>query len=180
MLFSTPEYAQPRRLQGALVTEDEVASVVQFLRDQKVTAGYEEPIGENLGDNPFPEKEFALLESNRSGGDLEAAPVGPEPMHPERVSDGMVFSLDDDTENDEDGRDPRYEEARQVVLEFGKASTSFLQRRMGLGYSRAAKLVDLLEADGIIGPADGSKAREVFGTKKPLEESESSIAEQKE
>lgn len=180
MLFSTPEYAQPRRLQGALVTEDEVASVVQFLRDQKVTAGYEDPIGENLGDSAFPEKEFALPESNRSGGDLEAAPVGPEPMRPERVSDGMVFSLDDDTENDEDGRDPRYEEARQVVLEFGKASTSFLQRRMGLGYSRAAKLVDLLEADGIIGPADGSKAREVFGTKKPLEESEPSIAEQKE
>ena len=168
MLYSTAGFPQPRRLQGSLVTEEEIASVVDFLRDQKRMAGYEEPIGEPLVNENFPEKEFALPTSGRTGGDLEAAPVGPdptEPIHPTELSNGMVFSLDDAEENGENDRDPRYEDAKRIVLEFGRASTSFLQRRMGLGYSRAAKLIDLLEQDGVVGPADGSKAREVFGAK---------------
>jgi S-DNA-T family DNA segregation ATPase FtsK/SpoIIIE len=65
------------------------------------------------------------------------------------------------TDASEDG-DEMYEEARQIVLESGKASTSFLQRRLGLGYSRAAKIMDLLEQNGIVGPANGSKPREVL------------------
>ena len=58
-----------------------------------------------------------------------------------------------------------YEEAVRVVLEAGKASTSTLQRRLRLGYGRAARLLDIMERDGIIGPPDGSKPREVL--KKP-------------
>lgn len=64
-------------------------------------------------------------------------------------------------EDDEDD-DDMYEDARQAVLEAGKASTSYLQRRLRLGYSRAARLMDLLEARGVIGPADGSKPRPVI------------------
>jgi S-DNA-T family DNA segregation ATPase FtsK/SpoIIIE len=63
--------------------------------------------------------------------------------------------------NGED-EDEKYGEAKELVIASGKASTSFLQRRLGLGYSRAAKLMDILEENGVIGPADGSKPREVL------------------
>ncbi len=62
----------------------------------------------------------------------------------------------------EGGDDSKFNEAKQVVIESGKASTSFLQRKLGVGYSRAAKLIDLLEERGIIGPQNGSKPREVL------------------
>lgn len=59
-------------------------------------------------------------------------------------------------------QDPMYEEAMRVVLEMGKASTSTLQRRLRLGYGRAARILDMMYRDGIIGPPDGSKPREVL------------------
>lgn len=58
--------------------------------------------------------------------------------------------------------DELYEEAARFVVETGKASTSLLQRRLRVGYGRAARLLDMMERDGIIGPPDGSKAREVL------------------
>jgi S-DNA-T family DNA segregation ATPase FtsK/SpoIIIE len=59
-------------------------------------------------------------------------------------------------------QDAMYEEALRVVLEAGKASTSTLQRRLRLGYGRAARILDMMHRDGIIGPPDGSKPREVL------------------
>ena len=61
-----------------------------------------------------------------------------------------------------DDQDPLFEEAKRLVLESGKASASLLQRRMKVGYARAARLLDELEEAGIVGPADGAKPREVF------------------
>lgn len=61
-----------------------------------------------------------------------------------------------------DSSDPLYEEVKQFVIETQKASTSFVQRKFSVGYARAARLVDMLEADGIIGPSRGSKPREVL------------------
>jgi S-DNA-T family DNA segregation ATPase FtsK/SpoIIIE len=58
--------------------------------------------------------------------------------------------------------DPMYEDAVRLVLELGKASTSTLQRRLRLGYGRAARLLDAMQRDGIIGPPDGSRPREVL------------------
>ena len=58
--------------------------------------------------------------------------------------------------------DPLYEEARGVVIEARKASASLLQRRLRIGYARAARLIDVLEERGVVGPADGAKPREVF------------------
>jgi DNA segregation ATPase FtsK/SpoIIIE, S-DNA-T family len=63
----------------------------------------------------------------------------------------------------DDADDEMYEEARQIALDAGKISTSFLQRKLRLGYSRAARLIDMLEERGVIGPADGSKPRLVIG-----------------
>ncbi len=59
--------------------------------------------------------------------------------------------------------DDLYETARELAISMGKASTSFFQRKLGIGYSRAAKLIDLLESRGVVGPGNGSKPREVYG-----------------
>ncbi len=61
--------------------------------------------------------------------------------------------------------DPLFEDVKRIVLETQKASASFLQRRLRIGYSRAARLIDMLEDKGIVGPADGAKPREVYGDK---------------
>lgn len=75
----------------------------------------------------------------------------------EAGDDALLASVD--MEDDDD----LYDEARSIVTEAGKASTSYLQRRLRIGYSRAARLVDMLEERGVIGPADGAKPREVLG-----------------
>ena len=62
----------------------------------------------------------------------------------------------------EEDDDEMYEEARQCVIESGKASTSFLQRKLKLGYARAARIMDMLEERGVVGPGEGSKPREVL------------------
>lgn len=67
--------------------------------------------------------------------------------------------LQEDFSSDED---PLYEEARGMVVEAGKASASYLQRRLRVGYARAARLLDILESRGIIGPADGAKPRDIL------------------
>ncbi len=63
---------------------------------------------------------------------------------------------------DENDNDPLFNDAVRLVIEFGKASTSLLQRRLRIGYGRAAHLIDLMERDGIVGAADGPKPREVL------------------
>ena len=71
--------------------------------------------------------------------------------------------------DDEDG-DDLYEDARQAVIDAGKASTSYLQRKLRIGYSRAARLIDMLEERGVIGPADGSRPREILDTGNDISE----------
>jgi len=75
----------------------------------------------------------------------------------------------------EGGDDPAYMDAVRVVLEMGKASTSTLQRRLRLGYGRAARILDMMQHEGIIGPPDGSKPREVLKRPDWLEEVESQL-----
>jgi len=79
----------------------------------------------------------------------------------------------------DDGGDELYEQAKAEVLQAGKASTSYIQRKLGVGYSRAAKLIDLLEQKGVVGPANGAKPREVIGGVEEAEptEEEKKIAE---
>jgi len=79
----------------------------------------------------------------------------------EAPKDDKGRELDDNAE-EADGNDELYEDGVRLVLEFGKASTSLLQRRLRVGYGRAAHLIDMMERDGIVGPADGSKPREVL------------------
>jgi S-DNA-T family DNA segregation ATPase FtsK/SpoIIIE len=82
--------------------------------------------------------------------------------------EGFLEAPKDDRANvegsnsDPDENDPLFNDAVQLVFEFGKASTSLIQRRLRVGYGRAAHLIDLMERDGLVGPADGSRPRELL------------------
>jgi DNA segregation ATPase FtsK/SpoIIIE, S-DNA-T family len=78
-------------------------------------------------------------------------------------------------EEGEPENDPLYNDAVRLVVEFGKASTSLLQRRLRVGYGRAAHLIDLMERDGIVGAADGPKPREVLKRPEWISEVEESM-----
>ena len=77
-------------------------------------------------------------------------------------ADTSIFESTLDSDEDMEDDDEMYEEARVCVMEAGKASTSYLQRKLKLGYARAARLMDKLEERGVIGPGDGAKPREVL------------------
>ncbi len=77
-----------------------------------------------------------------------------------RANDPVFAGLNDDA-NDAD--DDLYPAAKQTVIEAGKASTSYLQRKLGVGYARAARLMDMLEEKGVIGKSDGAKPRDIIG-----------------
>ena len=76
--------------------------------------------------------------------------------------DGDDSSGGSGAEDGDEGNDELYQDGVRIVLEYGKASTSLLQRRLRIGYGRAAHLIDLMERDGIVGAADGPKPREVL------------------
>ena len=95
-----------------------------------------------------------IADNNESSGADEIALTG-------TVTAGKTIfesSLEGDTDND----DELYEDARTTVIEAGKASTSYLQRKLGVGYARAARLIDILEERGVIGPGSGAKPRDVL------------------
>ena len=81
---------------------------------------------------------------------------------------------DGEGESDEEN-DPLFDDAVRLVFEFGKASTSLLQRRLRIGYGRAAHLIDLMERDGLVGPADGSRPRELLKSPGWLHEVQSAM-----
>ncbi len=91
------------------------------------------------------------------------------PGNPEEAERNPIFDqsvLDGGGEDEDD----LYEDAKAAVMQAGKASTSYIQRKLRVGYSRAARLMDILEERGVIGPADGAKPREVIGYEKQPEE----------
>jgi S-DNA-T family DNA segregation ATPase FtsK/SpoIIIE len=80
-------------------------------------------------------------------------------------ADAMFASMVDEEEEDD-----LYEDAKQAVIDAGKASTSYLQRKLRIGYSRAARLIDMLEERGVIGPADGARPREILDQSEPADD----------
>lgn len=77
--------------------------------------------------------------------------------------------------SDPDQGDELFEEAKEIILQAGKASTSFLQRRLKIGYARAARLMDLLEEAGVVGPGEGAKPREILINEKEVDEDEAAL-----
>ncbi|OGZ23693.1 MAG: hypothetical protein A2981_00490 [Candidatus Nealsonbacteria bacterium RIFCSPLOWO2_01_FULL_38_120] len=133
MLYLSADVGKPKRIQGAYVSEKEVRKVVKYVVEKG------EELGTIMDDD-------LIEELNRGLEDSE--------------SEGMSAGGGDFYEQ---GNDPLFEEAKRTVVEMKKASASLLQRRLRIGYARAARLLDVLEEKGIVGHSDGAKPREVFG-----------------
>lgn len=131
MLYGKPEYPKPVRLQGCYVSNEEIETVVEFLKAQ----------GE-------PEYHNEILKTNLIGIG-QSAPDG---------SGGTSTSVD-----------PLIWEAADIVVSSGMGSTSNIQRRLSVGYSRAGRIMDMLEEKGVVGPPNGSKPREVLVDELELE-----------
>jgi S-DNA-T family DNA segregation ATPase FtsK/SpoIIIE len=148
MLYLSAEMSTPRRIQSAYITENETKRLVQYLVD-------------NMDGLP---QEIAMTGETVTNST-------PDP----------IFSSSGDTggfgDSNEEEDDDLYEEAKKTVLEAGKASTSYIQRKLRVGYARAARLMDILEERGVIGPSDGAKPREVLGHTSGVTDSDVSIEE---
>jgi len=114
--------------------------------------------------NPFPVRiQGTLVNDNEVEAVVDYVKQYGEPEY----IDDEIF-VDDEDEGGtgpglfSDGEDPLYDEALQIVVQAGKASASYIQRRLKIGYNRAARLVEEMEERGIVGPANGSKPREVI------------------
>ena len=125
MLFLPMGEADPERIQGAFISDDEIKRIIDYTIEQQ-------------------KAEYDQAFMNLSG-DSEKSASQKEDMHQKEEYD-----------------DPLYNEIVEFVIETGKASASLLQRRFKLGYNRAARIIDLLEERGIVGPPNGSKPREVL------------------
>lgn len=148
MLFVSSRSPKPVRLQSAYICDKEIKKVVDFIVNNTIKAKNEETA-----------KDGEKLEEDGMHDALATSVI--ERLEKNTVA-GDIGKSDTPTSGDESD-DPMYEEAKKVVLESGKASSSLLQRRLRLGYARAARLIDILEQNGIIGPAQGAKPREVYG-----------------
>lgn len=135
MLYMPVGLPKPVRVQGCFVSDKEVERVVEFIK-QTFQAEYDELVMEEV------ERQTEMVASAQDG-----------------KSSGNSESGDIDIS------DERLEEAIDFVVESGTCSTSSLQRRLKLGYGRAARLVDIMEEMGIVGPLEGSKPRQVLMTK---------------
>ena len=136
MLFVPIGAMRDTRIQGAFVDDKEVEKICEFIRVTNGTAQYDEKFTAKL-------KELAAQCGNKGKSNDDAVAMG---------ADG------------EKGDDPKYADAVRVAIEEKRVATSLLQRKLGVGYSRAAKLIDRMQAEGIVSAPDGSKPRAILIT----------------
>jgi len=146
MLYLSPQTSKPKRIQGVFISEKEIDRITDFLLKESLSEA-----------NNKDEDKGSLAE------DLESCI--------EENNDFQKKSINFE-DWDEKMEDELYPEAYQTVVKAGKASASLLQRKLSIGYVRAARLLDILEAKGVIGPVDGAKPRIVFVKDKNQEEEE--------
>jgi len=139
MLFAPIGTGKPQRVQGCFVTDPEVEAVASYVKEHYV-ADYDQQVLEEI------EKKAV-----QTGSKKAATASDPEPTEEELDGDEMLPAAVD------------------VILETGQASVSMLQRRLKLGYARAARIVDEMEEKGIVGPFQGSKPRAILITKEQWE-----------
>lgn len=144
MLFSPIGVTKPLRVQGAFVSESEIERIVEFLKDNNDGAQFDDEFMRRM------EEEAAKCGNKKGSG-----------------ASGTTF---DDGEPVEEGGDPKFKAAVDVAIEMGKISTSLLQRRLEIGYGRAAKIIDRMEALGYVSPPEGNKPRQVLVTKMEIME----------
>ncbi len=151
MLWLGSDMSSPMRLQSAFLTETEIKRIVKHLKDNADSLSTDQIAlsggGAMAGDSAVNDPIFNASGANGLGSGLSGG----------GMSGGFGGGNDDDADDD------LYEEAKDIVTKAGKASTSYIQRKLRVGYARAARLMDILEDKGVIGPADGSKPREILG-----------------
>jgi S-DNA-T family DNA segregation ATPase FtsK/SpoIIIE len=143
MLFVSNDYSKPKRIQSSFVAEEEIREVVSFIKEHNEVLTPAEPTQESQ----------AITNA--------MAPAAPGV---EEAKSGDIFDdyAGTNAGGGNDDEDEMLTQAIQTVKEAKKASASLLQRRLGVGYARAARLLDMMEQKGLIGPGDGAKPREVF------------------
>ncbi len=145
MLYLSPEAGSPVRLQGCFVTDREITRLIDYWKEQ---APAEE------AEAPKPEAPRGVRAAAKAVEPLPAAGAVQSPW------EDMVKGLGD---GDDEAEDAEIEEATRVIREYGRASASLLQRKMRLGYPKAARLMDELHKRGIIGREQaGGRTREVL------------------
>ena len=142
MLYAPLGCGKPLRVQGAFVSDEEREDVINFIKEG-TTADYDDDI-------------MRQIEKAAAGKDETHAE---EPEETESLS-GSPFS----------DYDELLPQAVDVILDTKQASVSMLQRRLKLGYSRAARLVDQMEELGVVGPFEGSKPRQLLITREQWQE----------
>jgi S-DNA-T family DNA segregation ATPase FtsK/SpoIIIE len=142
LLFLSADLSKPKRIQGSYITEEELKSVVNFIKENNTP---QMPEGEGSG--------RADVDAEQDAID-KAGPIEPQSLDAFLQGGGASGDADE-------AEDDLFDEALATVAEAKKASASLLQRRLKVGYARAARLLDLMEAGGYIGPGEGAKPRDV-------------------
>lgn len=168
MLFMAPDQSKLQRLQGCFVSDRETTRLVNFWRGMRA---FTEPADLMQGDMPpaAPSAESAAQGDQTGTPWPFGRPPAEEPatqwLPGQETLQQPLWDEVAAAEAAAEGRDDMYRQAVEEVRRSGKASISLLQRRLRIGYSRAARLIDQMEADGIIGPEQGgTRGREVLPT----------------
>ena len=163
MLYMSSDSPAPQRLQGVFVSDTEISNITRFWRQQmddsdRAAAG-------RLNLSQFALDEMSKEASRGSSGGLGTGQVRQQAFWDrESGPASFVSSREPDDDDVGDGEDEMYDEAVRLGRTLKKASVSLLQRRLRIGYTRAARLIDLMEENGVVGPAQsGSTPREVIG-----------------
>ena len=138
MLFAPVGAAKPMRVQGAFVSEAEVEKIVSFIKANNSAARYNSDFISSMEENA---KNCGMLGKKGAGAPASDADGGSE-----------------------EGGDSKFRDAVKLAVEEGKISTSLMQRRLGVGYGRAAKIIDTMEELGYVSKPDGNKPRRVLIT----------------
>ena len=171
MLYMSGDSPAPQRLQGVFVSDSEINNITRYWRTQMDDADLANQGRLTLTD--FKLDEMTARDASDRRGSSQAAGIGMGGQRPggqssfwEGPTSYVSSSRNDDdmVDEDGDGEDDMYEEAVALVRQLRKASVSLLQRRLRIGYTRAAKLIDVMEDRGIVGPSQsGSTPRDVIG-----------------
>jgi S-DNA-T family DNA segregation ATPase FtsK/SpoIIIE len=165
MLYQSPDASTPVRLQGVYVSDPELDRITRHWKEQAIlvkkgpSASFPKP------HDPSESLSLPTARSERYDPDKTAKPAGgPAPQQTFWAEVDKLARERSTEDADGDGEDDMYDEAVKAVQQLRKASTSLLQRRLRIGYTRAARLIDLMEERGVIGPAEtASKPRRVIG-----------------
>ena len=137
MLFAPVGASKPMRVQGAFVSENEIEKIVSFVKENNSAAKYNSAFISSMEENA---KLCGLGKKAAAAAMAEADEGGNE------------------------GGDSKFRDAVKLAIEEGKISTSLMQRRLSVGYGRAAKIIDTMEQLGYVSKPDGNKPRRVLIT----------------